>query len=131
MKASLFSMFFTLGFLLSGCASKLDVNASAERQKLIVEPEILYAVTVSELLEHSLPQANGSSLLQIQFSVEVRSNADLAWRVTWFDANGITVKGVGEGYRKASLITGQTRYFQATAPHPKVTSYQLHLRESQ
>lgn len=130
MKASFISVFLTLGVLLSGCAANMEVDALSERQKLKVDPEVLYAVTVSELLEDRLPQSNGSSLLQVQFAVEVRSNADLEWKVTWFDANGITVKGVGEGYRKASLITGQTRYFQATAPHTRVASYQLHLRES-
>ncbi|SFM98318.1 YcfL family protein [Marinobacter pelagius] len=131
MKVSLISLFLILALVVGGCATKPETNASVERQELKVDPEILYALTVSELFEDRLPQADGSSLLQVQFAVDVHSNADLAWKVTWFDDTGMTVKGVGEGYRKATLITGQTRYFRATAPHSRVASYQLHLREPQ
>jgi uncharacterized protein YcfL len=114
---------------MAGCASQPTPNALLERQELKVDPEVIYTMTVTELLEERISQPGGESLLQIQFAVEARSDAELAWKVTWFDANGLMVKGVGEAYRKASVLTGQTRYFKATAPNARVTSYQLHLRE--
>lgn len=121
----------SLALVLAGCASPPETNALTERQELKVDPEVIYTMTVTELFEERLAQPGGDSLLQVQFAVEARSDARLAWKVTWFDENGMTVKGVGEGYRQASLQTGQARYFKATAPHPRVTSYQLHLREPQ
>lgn len=117
---------------LSGCASQPETSgALIERQDLKVDPEVVYTMAVTELFENRLAQPNGESLLQVQFAVEARSDAELAWKVTWFDASGMTVKSVGESYRKASLLIGQTRYFKATAPHSRVTSYQLHLRDPQ
>ncbi|MCK0163043.1 YcfL family protein [Marinobacter sp. S6332] len=128
MKSVLFASLLVLG--LAGCASQPEVsNLLADRQELKVDPEVIYITAVTELFEERIPQPDGESLLQIQFAVEARSDAELAWKVTWFDAKGMTVPGVGEGYRKASLLTGQTRYFKATAPHSRATSYQLHLRE--
>lgn len=115
---------------LVGCATPPATSSSvSDRQELIVDPEIIYTMGVTELFEERLPQPAGDSLLQVQFTVEARSDAELAWKVIWFDARGMTVKGVGESYRKASLLAGQTRYFKATAPHARVASYQLHLRE--
>lgn len=128
MKSVVFASMLVLG--LAGCASQPEVSSLlADRQELKVDPEIIYVTAVTELFEERLPQPDGESLLQVQFAVEARSDAELAWKVTWFDANGMTVPGVGEGYRKATLFTGQTRYFKATAPHPRAESYQLHLRE--
>lgn len=122
---------FGCALLLAGCASQPPASNAAfiDRPQLQVDPEVNYFVTVAELLEERISQPDGSSLLKVQYAVEARSDGDLAWKVTWFDSNGMQVKGVGEGYRKASLLTGQTRYFSATAPHARVTDYQLHLRE--
>jgi uncharacterized protein YcfL len=84
---------------------------------------------VTELIEKQLAQPDGGSLLHIQFAVKATSRAQMAWKVTWFDTEGQTVKGVGESYRNVSVLPGQTRYFSATAPHTDVVSYQIHLRE--
>lgn len=124
---------FSCALVLAGCAiqSPAETAAVIDREQLQVDPEVNYFVAVTELLSQRIAQPGGETLLQIQYAVEARANADLAWKVTWFDSNGMVVKGVGEGYRKASLLTGQTRYFTATAPHARVTDYQLHLREPQ
>lgn len=113
----------------SGCAQQPATNRLAERQELKIDPEVLYGLTVTELFEQRLSQPDGSSLLQIQFAVQAHADSGLAWKVTWFDDRGLIVEGVGDAYRRAKLLMGQSRYFKATAPHPKVTSYQLHLRE--
>ncbi|OEY65502.1 YcfL family protein [Marinobacter sp. X15-166B] len=115
--------------VLVGCATPPETSSSAARQQLNVDPDVSYSMTVAELFEERVAQAGGGSLLHIQFAVAAHSDAELAWKVTWFDANGMTVKGVGEAYRRATLLTGQTRYFKAVAPHSRVTDYQLHLRE--
>jgi uncharacterized protein YcfL len=124
---------FSCALVLVGCAIQppAETAAAIDREQLQVDPEVNYFVAVTELLSQRIAQPGGEALLQIQYAVEARSNGDLAWKVTWFDPNGIVVKGVGESYRKASLLTGQTRYFTATAPHARVTDYQLHLREPQ
>lgn len=124
---------FSCALALAGCAIQppVETAASIDREQLQIDPEVNYFVAVTELLSRRIAQPGGETLLQIQYAVEARSNADMAWKVTWFDDNGIRVKGVGEGYRKVSLLTGQTRYFTATAPHARVTDYQLHLREPQ
>lgn len=128
MKTLLFASILVLG--LAGCATPPETsNSLVDRQELKVDPDIVYAVNVTELFQERSEQPGGGSLLQVQFAVEARSDADMAWKVTWFDASGMVVKGVGEGYRKATLLTGQTRYFSATAPHERVESFQLHLRE--
>ena len=133
MKTLLFASLLVLSSLvlsLAGCATPPETSSSLiDRQELKVDPDIIYAAEVTELFQAREDQPGGGSLLQVQFAVEARSDADMAWKVTWFDANGMVVKGVGEGYRKATLLTGQTRYFSATAPHERVTSFQLHLRE--
>lgn len=133
MKTLLVASVLALGSLvlsLAGCATPPETKSSlVDRQELKVDPDIVYAVDVTELFQAREKQPGGGSLLQIQFAVEARSDAELAWKVTWFDASGMRVKGVGEGYRKATLLTGQTRYFNATAPHERVESFQLHLRE--
>lgn len=131
MKKILIAGLFGLGLAIVGCASQPETHSLVDRKELSVDPEVMYALTVTELFEERLTQPGGGSLLQVQFAVEARSDAELAWKITWFDVNGMTVKGVGEGYRKASILIGQTRYFKATAPHARVTSYQLHLREPQ
>ncbi|MEH6561799.1 MAG: YcfL family protein [Marinobacter sp.] len=128
MKTLLFASLLVLG--LAGCATPPETSSSlVDRQELKVDPDIIYAADVTELFQKRVEQPGGGSLLQVQFAVEARSDADMAWKVTWFDANGMVVQGVGEGYRKATLLTGQTRYFTATAPHERVASFQLHLRE--
>ncbi|MBQ0833065.1 YcfL family protein [Marinobacter sp.] len=128
MKTLLFASLLVLG--LAGCATPPETRSSlVDRPELKVDPDIIYAADVTELFQARVEQPGGGSLLQVQFAVDARSDADMAWKVTWFDANGMVVKGVGEGYRKATLLTGQTRYFTATAPHERVTSFQLHLRE--
>lgn len=128
MKSVLLVSMLVLG--LAGCASQPETRSSLiDRQELKVDPEVIYTMDVTELFEKRLSQTDGDSLLQIQFAVEARSDTELAWKVTWFDDSGMVVKSVGEGYQKASLLTGQVRYFSATAPHTRVTSYQLHLRE--
>lgn len=114
---------------LAGCASPPATNAPAERETLKVDPEVSYSTDVTELVKTHLEQPDGSSLLQVQFALEARSDSELVWKVVWFDASGMVVNSVGEGYRKATLLRGQTRYFTATAPDADVTSYQLHLRE--
>jgi uncharacterized protein YcfL len=129
MRFGFIAVLLSVGVFMAGCAAQPEANALIERQELKVDPEVIYTMTVTELLEERLPQPGGESLLQIQFAVEARSDAELAWKVTWFDASGLVVKGVGDAYRKASVLTGQTRYFKATAPHARATSYQLHLRE--
>lgn len=131
MRISAYAALLSLVLVLAGCASQPATSPMIERQELKVDPEVIYTMTVTELFEERLAQPGGDSLLQIQFAVEAHSDARLAWKATWFDGNGMVVKGVGEGYRQASLLTGQTRYFKATAPHSRVTSYQLHLREPQ
>ncbi|PHQ27249.1 hypothetical protein CLH62_06660 [Marinobacter guineae] len=131
MKDILIAGCMSLALLLAGCASQPATNPLAERQELKIDPDVLYTLTVTELYEERLSQPGGSSLLQIQFAVEAHSDAELAWKVTWFDERGMAVKGVGDAYRRASLLMGQNRFFKATAPHPRVTSYQLHLREPQ
>lgn len=131
MKEILMAGCLSLALVLGGCASQPATNPLAERQELNIDPDVLYSLTVTELFEERIPQPDGSSLLQIQFAVEAHSDAELAWKVTWFDDKGMTVKGVGDAYRRASLLMGQNRFFKATAPHPQVTSYQLHLREPQ
>lgn len=129
MKTSMKVAMFTLLALLVGCASPTQTNGVIDRDELKVDPEVRYSMTVTELFEDRIPQADGSSILQVQFAVEALNDADLMWKVTWFDAQGMQVKGVGEGYRRASVLAGQNRYFTATAPHPRVAAYQLHLRE--
>ncbi|HEA51742.1 hypothetical protein LCGC14_1525070 [marine sediment metagenome] len=127
MKSVLLAGMLVLG--LAGCASQPETSSVIDRAELKVDPEVIYTMDVTELLKTRLEQPGGDSLLQVQFAVEARSDTELAWNVTWFDASGIMVKSVGEGYRKATLLTGQTRYFNATAPSTRVTTFQLHLRE--
>lgn len=130
MKAVLLASLLALG--LAGCAMQPQTNAQmVERQELRVDPEVSFSTDVTELFSSRLEQADGSSLLQVQFAVEARSNSELAWKITWFDDGGMIVKGVGDSYRKATLLGGQARYFTAIAPNARVTSYQLHLREPQ
>lgn len=133
MKTLLFASLLVLSSLvlgLAGCATPPETNSSMiDRQELKVDPEVRYAIDVTELFKERVAQPGNSSLLQVQFAVEARSDAEMAWRVTWFDARGMVVKGVGEGYRKATLLGGQTRYFTTTAPHERVESFELHLRE--
>jgi len=129
MKAVLLTSLLIFG--LTGCASPPVTTVPTDRQELKVDPEVSYSTDVTELFKTRLEQPNGESLLQVQFALEARSNSELAWKITWFDADGMTVQGVGDGYRKATLLGGQTRYFKATAPSTRVTSYQLHLREPQ
>lgn len=130
MKAVVLASLFVFG--LAGCAMQPQTNAQVvERQELKVDPEVSYSTDVTELFAHRLDQPDGGSLLQVQFAVEARTDSELAWKVTWFDGGGMTVKSVGDGYRKATLLGGQIRYFKATAPNERVTSYQLHLREPQ
>ena len=121
--------FFALMALLVGCAAPTQTDGVVDREELKVDPEVRYSMTVSELFEERIAQADGSTILQVQFAVDVINDAELAWKVTWFDAEGMQVKGVGEGYRRATVLAGQNRYFTTTAPHPRVVSYQLHLRE--
>lgn len=122
-------LFSSLALLL-GCASPVQTNGVIDREELNVDPEVRTSMTVTELFKEPISQPDGTSILQVQFAVEAFNDANFAWKVEWFDANGMKVKGVGEGYRTASVLAGQIRYFKATAPHPRVASYQLHLRES-
>lgn len=115
--------------VLLGCAQTPPRNALLEREQLIVDPEVLYGVTVTELFEERVPDDRPGSSLSVQFAVDAHHDFQLAWKVTWFDSAGMKVKGVGESYRKANLLAGQTRHFTAVAPSPRVVTYQLHLRE--
>ena len=128
MKTVLLASLLVLG--LAGCASQPETSSTLiDRQELRVDPEVIYTTDVTELFQKRMAQPGGESLLHVQFAVEARSDTEMAWKVTWFDDSGMVVKSVGESYRKATLLTGQTRYFNATAPHSRVTSFQLHLRE--
>ena len=129
MKKLILTALVLVGFLTLGCASEPARTPSIERPQLQVDPDVLYSMSVTELFEERLGQYGDKGPLQVQFAVDAHADADLAWKVTWFDANGMEVKGVGSSYRKAKVLAGQTRYFQATAPHARATTYQLHLRE--
>jgi uncharacterized protein YcfL len=131
MKISSLAALLMVGLMTLGCATQPATNSSMEREELKVDPDVLYSMTVTELFEKRLTQPGGKSLLQVQFAANAHADAQLDWKVTWFDAQGMQVKGVAESYRRASLLTGQTRYFTATAPHSRVSDYQLHLREPQ
>lgn len=115
--------------MLSACAPMAPQREYVQRDDLKVDPEVRQFLAVNELLQSRVDQPGGGSLLRIQFSVEAYEDADMEWAVNWFDDDGMKVPSVGEGYRDAHLLRGQTRYFTATAPHERVTSYQLHLRE--
>lgn len=114
---------------LAGCAPVQPEREYVQRDDLKVDPEVRQFLAVTELLQSRTDQPGGGSLLRIQFSVEAYEDADLEWAVTWFDDAGMTVRSVGEGYHSAHVLMGQTRFFTATAPHERVTSFQLHLRE--
>ena len=129
MKISIKAFFFMMAAFLVGCATPIATNGIIDREELQVDPEVRYSMSVTELFEDRIQQPDGTSILQVQFAVKAQNDADLAWKISWFDAQGMKVKGVGEGYRTASVLAGQSRYFKATAPHPRVASYQLHLRE--
>ncbi len=118
-----------LMLVMVGCATPPRDNQLIAREELKVDPEVRYFMTVTELFQDRIRQADGSSILQVQFAAEALNDGELAWKVTWFDEAGMQVKGVGEGYRRATLLAGQNRFFTTTAPHPRVISYQLHLRE--
>jgi|AntRauTorcE11897_2_1112592.scaffolds.fasta_scaffold07665_2 hypothetical protein len=115
--------------LLGACASTQPEREVMERDDLRVDPEISAFLAVTELLEKRIDMPSGGDLLKIQFSVQAYQDTLMEWAVTWFDAEGMVVPGVGEGYRPARVLPNQNRFFTATAPHEKVVSYQLHLRE--
>ncbi|WP_404364572.1 YcfL family protein [Marinobacter sp.] len=129
MMSARLTILFLLTLALIACAQTPPADSPQEREQLQVDPEVQFSMRVTELFEERLQQASGDSLLQIQFAVKASSGARMAWKVTWFDADGRKIDSVGESYREASLLAGQTRYFTATAPHPDVVDYQLHLRE--
>ncbi|SFM36740.1 YcfL family protein [Marinobacter zhejiangensis] len=114
---------------LSACAPMQPEREYVQRDDLKVDPEVRQFLAVNELLQARIDQPGGGTLLQVQFSVEAYEDADLEWAVTWFDPSGMVVPSVGQGYHSAHLLRGQTRFFTAIAPHERVTSYQLHLRE--
>ncbi|MFW5823817.1 MAG: DUF1425 domain-containing protein [Marinobacter sp.] len=118
-----------LVLVLAGCAAQPPGNERYEREELKVDPEVQFGLMVTELFRERLRQPSGDSLLQIAFAVEGRSDTRFGWRVNWFNASGMEVSGIGQGYREARVLPGQNRYFKATAPHPSVVSFQLHLRE--
>jgi hypothetical protein len=118
-----------LTLALSGCAMQEPRNELYEREELKVDPEVQFGLVVTELFQERLSQPSGNSLLQVAFAVEGRADTRFGWKVTWFNGSGMEVPGVGKGYREARVLPGQNRYFKATAPHPSVDSFQLHLRE--
>ncbi|WP_162628735.1 MULTISPECIES: DUF1425 domain-containing protein [Marinobacter] len=114
--------------LLTGCALVQPEREYTQRDDLKVDPEIRQSLVVQELLDQRVSTPNGS-LLRIQFSVQAYQDTDMEWAVTWFDDDGMVVRGVGEGYRPARILRDQTRFFTATAPQERAVSFQLHLRE--
>ncbi len=116
--------------LLGACAPLQPEREFVQRDDLRVDPEIRAFLTVTELLEKRIDMPGGGDLLKLQFSVQAYQDTLMEWAVTWFDAEGMVVPGVGEGYRPVRILPNQTRFFTATAPHEKVVSYQLHLREN-
>lgn len=130
MKRALIASLLCSVFLLWGCATAPETKTTAvDRQQLNVDPSVTFSMSVTELFQERIAQPDGSSLLHIQFAVKAHSDAEMVWQVTWFDANGMRVKGVGESYRKVTMLPDQVRYFNAVAPHSRVTDFQLHLRE--
>lgn len=130
MKRAFIASLLCAVFLVSGCAAPPETRSSAvDRQQLNTDPSVTFNMQVTELFQERITQPDGSSLLHLQFAVTAHSDADMAWQVTWFDAKGMKVKGVGESYRRVSMFADQTRYFDAVAPHSRVTDFQLHLRE--
>lgn len=118
-----------LGLFLSGCAMQPPRSELYDREELNVDREVQFGLIVTELFQERLRQPSGDSLLQVAFAVEGRADTRFGWKVTWFNGQGMTVPGVGRGYREARVLPEQNRYFKATAPHPSVESFQLHLRE--
>lgn len=115
--------------LLGACAPIQPEREAGARDELKVDPEVRGFITITELLEKRVNMPGGGDLLKIQFAVQAYQDTLMEWAVTWFDEQGMVVPGVGEGYRPARVLPSQTRFFTATAPHEKVVSYQLHLRE--
>lgn len=118
-----------LGLFLAGCAMQPPRSELYDREELKVDREVQFGVVVTELFQERLNHPSGDSLLQVVFAVEGRADTRFGWNVTWFNAGGLEVPGVGRGYRAARVLPDQNRYFKATAPHPSVDSFQLHLRE--
>ena len=115
--------------LTAGCASEPDVN-QVQRSDVEVDTQVGYNLTVTEVFREKIPQASGGSMLRMHFAVHGNADTRFAWKVTWFKANGMKVRGVGEGYRQARVLPDQTRYFDTTAPSPEAQSFQLHIREA-
>ncbi|WBA18263.1 hypothetical protein [Salinivibrio kushneri] len=114
-------------FLLAGCASEPNIN-QIQRSELEVDPLLGHKLEVVEIFEERMPQASGESMLRVQFAVRGNSDTRFAWKVNWFNVNDMKVRGVGKGYRRARILSDQTRYFYATAPSAEVKSFQLHIR---
>lgn len=113
----------------SACVPLEPQREYVQRDDLQVDPEIRQALTVSELLQSRVDLPGGGSLLKIQFSVKGYQDVGMEWKATWFDADGMVVPGVGEGYNTARVMQNQTRFFTASAPNERAVSFQLHLRE--
>lgn len=131
MRKQLALMCLVMAGLLAACApiQPVDGTRTEPREQLKVDADVLYTLTVTELVHTRIKQASGDSLLQIQFAVEAHDDSDLEWNVTWFNADGMVVPSIAEGYRRAHILRGQTRYFTATAPSTRAVDFQLHLRE--
>lgn len=114
---------------MAACVPLEPQREYVQRDDLQVDPEIRQSLVVSELLQSRVDLPSGGSLLKIQFSVKGYQDVDMEWKVTWFDADGLVVPGVGEGYNTATVMQNQTRFFTASAPNERAASFQLHLRE--
>ncbi len=117
--------------LMAACAplQPTDGTRTEPRQQLRVDADVLYTMSVTELVHTRIEQASGDSLLKIQFAIKARDTSDFEWQVTWFNADGIVVPSIAAGYRRAHVVRGQVRYFSAIAPSTDVVDFQLHLRE--
>lgn len=52
------------------------------------------------------------------------------YKFDWFDENGMQVKGILSNWRNATIIPGETAYFQGIAPTASCKDFKLSLREA-
>ena len=124
MKRIVFASMLMLGMV--GCATPPETSHSLiERQELKVDPEVIYIMEVTELFQERLSQPGGGSLLQVQFAVDARSDAELAWKVTWFDDSGMKEKVSGKATAGQLCWPGSHGFLRPRLPTPvlPVTNY--------
>lgn len=124
-------------FLLGGCQRSVNTAEPSDPRinpnilgdkRIITDRGLKGKVEVMDLREQRI---EGDLLrVQVQLLNNTRKRQNVNYQFQWFDGEGMNVPTLMDNWKRLSLMGGENAWVTATAPNPRVATFQFKLVEA-